>query len=92
MPSLVAVLVRGDSMSGTLDDGWTVYYQDRRDQPDETLHAKLCIVGLTDGRVLVKKLYPGRKRGHYDLHSTNAPALMDQPVDWAAKITWIQPK
>jgi phage repressor protein C with HTH and peptisase S24 domain len=90
--SLVAVIVQGDSMSGTLEDGWTVYYDNRRDPPDETLHAKLCIVGLADGRILIKKLYPGRKRGHYDLHSVNAPALLDQPVIWAARITWIAPK
>jgi phage repressor protein C with HTH and peptisase S24 domain len=91
-PTLVAVVVHGDSMSGTLEDGWTVYYDNRREPPDEGLHAKLCIVGLTDGRVLIKKLYPGRKRGHYDLHSVNAPPLLDQPVDWAARITWISPK
>lgn len=91
-PSLVAVTVRGDSMSGTLEDGWTVYYDNRRDPPDESLHAKLCIVGVPDGRVLIKKLYPGRKVGHYDLHSVNAPPLLDEPVDWAAKITWIAPK
>lgn len=91
-PSMVAVIVQGDSMSGTLEDGWTVYYDNRRDPPDETLHARLCIIGLKDGRVLIKKLYPGRKRGHYDLHSVNAPVLLDQPVDWAARITWIAPK
>jgi phage repressor protein C with HTH and peptisase S24 domain len=91
-PSLVAVIVRGDSMSGMLEDGWSVYYDNRRDPPDETLHAKLCIVGLRDGRVLIKKLYPGRKAGHYDLHSVNAPALLDQPVEWAARITWIAPQ
>lgn len=91
-PSLVAVRVQGDSMSGTLEDGWIVYYDNRRDPPDETLHAKLCIVGVADGRVLIKKLYPGRKRGHYDLHSVSAPVLLDQPVIWAAKITWIAPK
>lgn len=90
--SLVAVIVKGDSMSGTLEDGWTVYYDNRRDPPDETLHGKLCIVGLSDGRTLIKKLYPGRKRQHYDLHSVNAPVLLDQPVDWAARITWIAPK
>jgi phage repressor protein C with HTH and peptisase S24 domain len=90
-PSLVAVSVRGDSMSGTLEDGWTVYYEDREEEPHESLHTKLCIVGLQDGRVLIKKLYPGRKRGHYDLHSVNAPPLLDQPVKWAAKITWIAP-
>lgn len=91
-PTLVAVIVKGDSMSGTLEDGWTVYYDNRRDPPDETMHSKLCIVGLSDGRTLIKKLYPGRKRQHYDLHSVNAPPLLDQPVDWAARITWIAPK
>lgn len=91
VPSLVAVTVRGDSMSGALEDGWTVYYDNRRDPPDESLHAKLCIVGLRDGRVLIKKLYPGRKRDHYDLHSVNAPVLLDQLVEWAARITWIAP-
>lgn len=90
--ALVAVMVKGDSMSGMLEDGWTVYYDNRREQPDENLHSKLCIVGLTDGRVLIKKLYPGRKRGHYDLHSVNAPPLLDQPVEWAAKIAWIAQK
>jgi phage repressor protein C with HTH and peptisase S24 domain len=85
--SLVAVTVRGDSMSGTLEDGWTVYYDNRKDPPDESLHAKLCIVGLA----LIKKLYPGRKQEHYDLHSVNAPALLDQHVTWAARITWIAP-
>ncbi len=89
--SLVAVTVRGDSMSGTLEDGWTVYYDNVEEAPQESLHTKLCIVGLEDGRVLIKKLYPGRKRGHYDLHSVNAPLLLDQPVRWAAKIVWIAP-
>ena len=92
VPGLVAVTVRGDSMSGTLEDGWTVYYDNRREPPDESLYARLCIVGLRDGRVLIKTLYPGRKRAHYDLHSVSAPVLLDQPVDWAAKIAWIAPK
>lgn len=91
-PSLVAVTVHGDSMSGMLEDGWTVYYDSRREPPDESHYGKLCIAGLKDGRVLVKKIYPGRKVGHFDLHSINAPPLLDQPVEWAARITWIAPK
>lgn len=79
-------------MSGLLEDGWVVYYDNRRDPPDESHYNKLCIVGLVDGRVLVKKLYPGRKPGHFDLHSVNAPPLLDQPVEWAAKVTWIAPR
>jgi transcriptional regulator with XRE-family HTH domain len=89
---LVAVTVKGDSMSGMLEDGWTVFYDNHHEQPDESFMKKLCIVGLTDGRILVKRLYPGRKPGHFDLHSTNAPPLLDQPVDWVAKVTWISVK
>lgn len=89
--TVVAVKVQGDSMSGLLEDGSTVYYDNRRDPPDETLFKKLCVVGLTDGRVLIKRLYPGRKPGHYDLHSTNAPVLIDEHVLWAARVSWIAP-
>jgi phage repressor protein C with HTH and peptisase S24 domain len=89
--NVVAVKVQGDSMSGLLEDGSTVYYDNRRDPPDETLFKKLCVVGLTDGRVLIKRLYPGRIAGHYDLHSLNAPVLMDEAVQWAARVSWIAP-
>ncbi len=88
---IVAVRVRGDSMSGVLEDGWTVYYEDRREPPDESHYGKLCVVGLKDGRALVKKLYQGRRPRHYDLHSINAPPELDQPVEWAARVVWIKP-
>lgn len=87
----VAVVVRGDSMAGQLEDGWTIYYDNRHEPPTPTLFGKLCVVGLADGRVLVRRLYPGRKEGHYDLQPTNAPMMLDCPVVWAAKITWIAP-
>lgn len=87
----VAVIVRGDSMAGQLDDGWTVYYDDRHEPPTPDLYGKLCVVGLTDGRVLVRRLYPGRKPKCYDLHPANAQMMLDQPVEWAAKITFIAP-
>jgi hypothetical protein len=40
---------------------------------------------------LIKRLYPGRIAGHYDLHSLNAPVLMDEAVQWAARVSWIAP-
>lgn len=87
----VAVIVRGDSMAGQLDDGWTVYYDDRHEPPTPDLHGKLCVVGLTDGRVLIRRIYPGRKPGCYDLQPTNAQVMLDQAVDWAARISFIAP-
>lgn len=88
----VAVEVRGDSMRGIADEGWRVYYDDRRDPPNEGHLGRLCVVGLADGRVLVKKVYRGREPGLYDLESTNAATLHDMPVQWAALVTAIIPE
>lgn len=89
--SLVAVVVRGDSMAGTVDDGSTVYYDDRRTPPSEDLIGRLCIVCLKDGRVLLKKLRQGRSAGRWDLYSANGPVMIDQVVEWAAKVLFIAP-
>ena len=87
----VAVVVRGDSMAGQLEDGWTVYYDRRHSPPTEGLIGKLCVVGLGDGRVLIKKLLHGRLAGCYDLYSANAAPMQDQLVEWAAMVSWIAP-
>ena len=85
----VAVIVRGDSMAGQFDDGCTVYYDDRQEPPTPSLYGKPCVVGLSDGRILIRRIYPGRKPGCYDLQPTNGPMMLDQPVQWAAKITFM---
>jgi phage repressor protein C with HTH and peptisase S24 domain len=90
-PKTVAVRVRGDSMAGMFDDKAILYYDDRRDPPTADLIGRLCIIGLTDGRVLVKKLRRGTRRGLWNLHSTNAEVIEDQKVEWAAAVTFIEP-
>lgn len=87
----VAVEVRGDSMGAEAANGSTIYYDDRREPPTEDLFGRLCVIGLADERVMVKRLVRGRKPGHYDLYSTNGEPLLDQPVIWAARVTWIKP-
>ncbi len=90
-PQTVALKVQGDSMSPQLENDWIVYYDTRMDKPSESLTNRLCVVGLTDGRVLVKTLLPGRAKGTWDLHSKNAAPLFDQSVEWAARVTFIAP-
>lgn len=87
---LVAVVVRGDSMSPQLEDGWLVYYEDRHEPPTLDLINKLCVCGLTDGRVLVKKLMTNRAGG-FILYSHNAAPIADEMIEWAAPVTWIAP-
>lgn len=88
----VAVEVRGDSMAGLADDRWIIYYDDRQEPVHEGLFGKLCVVGLANDGVLVKRLVPGRHPGKFDLYSTNGAPLFDQEVTWAAKVEWIKPR
>jgi SOS-response transcriptional repressor LexA len=86
----VAVEVRGNSMAGIAEDGWIVYFDDRREPPTSDLIGRLCVVGLPDGKVYVKKLYHGTTAGKYHLVSTSGADILDQPVAWAAKVNFIE--
>lgn len=89
----VAVEVRGDSMRGIADDGWLVYYDNRRDPPTDDLAGEVCVLGLADGRVLIKKMIRGRKKHHFDLESTGGqPTIYDARVEWAAPVIAIVPR
>jgi hypothetical protein len=86
----VAVEIRGDSL-GAPFDGWLIYYDDRREPPTDDLIGQLCVVGLSSGQVLVKKLMRGRSPGHFDLWSTSGSPLMEQSVEWAARVQAVMP-
>lgn len=87
----VAVEIRGGSL-GPIFDRWLCYYDDRRDPPTEDLLGKLCIVGLEDGRVLVKLLARGHTRGFFTLWSNNEPPIQDVTVAWAAPVALLRPR
>lgn len=91
IPDMVAVEVRGDSMAGLLGSGSIIYYNNRQEPPTDELFGKLCVVGLADGKVLVKRLLRGRN-GLYDLYSLAAVPLLDQKVIWAARVSYIAPE
>jgi phage repressor protein C with HTH and peptisase S24 domain len=89
-PTMVALRVKGDSMAPMIGDGWLIYY-DRHETGQEITPGKPYVVGLADGRVLVKKLVHGRRNGCYDLYSVNADPMLDQPVTWIARVKAIIP-
>ena len=89
---MVAVQVKGDSMRGQVDDGWVLFYEDRREPVTDDLLGQLCVVGLPDGRIMVKKLQRGQTAGLFHLYSSNSDPLFDQTVTWAAKVVWIKPR
>ena len=86
----VAVEVKGLSL-GPIFDGWRVYFDDRREPVTDDLIGRLCVVGLADGRILVKTLSRGRSNGAFDLHGQFGEPVLDIEVLWAARVTSMMP-
>ena len=50
------------------------------------LISQLCVIGFSDGRVLVKQVQRGSAEGLYNLHSATEKPIADVRVEWAAKV------
>lgn len=83
--STVAVEIRGESL-GPFFEGWLAYYDERREDPGPHLLGRVCIVGLKDGRILIKKLQRGTHDGFYHLFSQFDPPMYDVQIEWAAVV------
>jgi phage repressor protein C with HTH and peptisase S24 domain len=90
-PDTVAVEIRGDSL-GTFFDRWLVFYDDVRREVTPDLLGKLCVVGLDDGRVLIKKLQRSRSQGLFNLVSQTEAPILDVAIEWAAKVKSLMPR
>lgn len=88
----VAVEVRGNSMRGIADDGYIIYYEDVRSPLTDDMLGELCVLWLTDGRVLIKKPFHSRSPGLFDLESANGPTMREQQVETGAFVTAIIPR
>jgi hypothetical protein len=89
--STVAVEIRGDSL-GSFFDRWLVFYDRVERSVTTEMIGKLCIVGLADGRVLIKKIKRSRTRGLFHLLSQTADPITDVEVQWAAPVRAMTPR
>lgn len=89
----VAVIVRGSSMRPYAEDGGIIYFDDRRDPPTNDMLGEVVIVGLSDDRILLKRLlrHSASKPGRFDLESFNGDQMPDQAVEWAAFVAAVIP-
>lgn len=88
----VAVEIRGESL-GPLFDRWVATFDDVRRPVTADLVGRLCVVGLDDGRILIKKIQRSRTRGLFHLISgTNEPPILDVAIEWAARVKNLVPR
>lgn len=87
----VAVEIRGDSL-GSIFDRWLVFYDEIRSPLTSDLIGKLCVVGLEDGRIMVKKVQRSKSQGYYHLLSNTEEPILDAAVVWAARVKNMVPQ
>lgn len=90
-PDTVAVEIKGDSL-GPGFNGWLAFYDDRRAPVTPNLMGRLCVVGLPDGRVLIKILRQAPGRRFHLMPNGRGEAILDQKVEWAARVIHLAPK
>jgi transcriptional regulator with XRE-family HTH domain len=89
-----AVEIKGDSL-GSLFNHWLVFFDDVRSPVTPDLIGRLCVVGLPDDRVLIKKL---RRHGKgTDLYDLLSDEKREAPIEgvvvaWAARVRTMVPK
>lgn len=88
----VAVEVRGESL-GALFDRWLVFYNDVHRPVTTDQIGRLCVVGLRDGRIMVKKIQRSRGKSTFFhlLSNTEAP-ILDVEIEWAARVINMVPR
>lgn len=85
-----AIEIRGQCL-GALFDRWYAFFDDVRSPVTDDLVGHLCVVGLEDGRVLIKKLRRARRPGLYRLLSEQDPPIEDVAIAWAARVKSMSP-
>ena len=88
-----AVRVRGDRMQPRYADGDILFFSRKAGLDIANCLHRDCIVRLSTGETLLKRLEEGSKMGCFTLRPLNPThrPMLDVPVDWLAPVTWIKP-
>jgi transcriptional regulator with XRE-family HTH domain len=82
----VAVEIRN---KGDLDM-WLAFYDDEKLPPIARLYGHTCVVGLTDGRVFMRRMNRSARRNFVHLVSRNSQPVTDVRPNWAARVHTIK--
>ena len=69
-----------------------MFYDDVRSPITPDMFGQVCVLGLPDGRVVVKQLKPAGSPGLFHLISQNEGPMLDQIVEWGAVVTAMTPR
>jgi DNA-binding XRE family transcriptional regulator len=87
----VGLGIRGTSLGPAFDEG-IVFYDDVHSPVTEEQHGRLCVVGLLDGRVLVKILRSAGDGTYHLFSNTVEEPMLNEEVAWAARVKDVRPR
>lgn len=87
----VAVEIKGKSL-GVLLDTWLVYYDEVRSPVEPDMYGEVCVIGLSDDRILIKKIVSNGRGGFNLISNGNEPPIENVEIEWAAKVIDIRPR
>jgi hypothetical protein len=84
------IIVRGQGLRPTYDDGMLLLYWNREVRPRSGIGAN-CVVALRAGPVVIARLEPGPKSESWTLFNVNGTGVIsyDVKVDWAAPVEMV---
>jgi hypothetical protein len=86
----VILEIRDDDL-GPLFNRWRVFFDEVREPVTPDLFGYLCVVAVSDGRIMLRQVRPGEAEGRYNLVAQVGPPLLNVSVEWAAKVRTILP-
>jgi len=86
-----ALEIRGDSLGLTFNR-WLVFFDDVRSPVSADMIGRLCVLGLSDGRVVVKQVQRGMTPGKFDLIPNQGEPICDVAIKWAARVRSLEPR
>lgn len=87
----VAVEIKGKSF-GPLMDGWLVHYDDVRAPVTDDMLNKICVVGLADDRILLKKIKREADGTFTLISNSDEPPITNAVIEWAAMVVSFKPR
>lgn len=89
--TVIAVIVRGDSMEPIYRDGDLLFYAAEKRSPADLVGLD-CIVKVHEGPTFVKTIRRHQKRGHFTLKSYNAEDIGPVQIETAYPVRWVKRK
>lgn len=89
--TLIALMVRGQSMLPKYKDGDIIYIQRDHDGILPDYVGEDCAVRLNSGETYIKQVIQGNKAGRFTLLSLNADPIENVEIEWATPVLFIMP-